>query len=670
MTAAGDPADRNLPAYVRRDESLRPFLDEIWRRRDYVQSVEQRLGDLRNAASQYQRFGLHRSAGGWSLREWAPNATAIYLRGPFNNWQNDPRHALRESAHRGIWEIEISAESLKHGDRYHLYVEWQGGAGKRIPTYAQRVIQISNTAEFDAEVWDPPQPYEWCHEIPPRPAVPLVYEAHVGIATTEHRVGSWNDFRRDVLPRIVRAGYNTVQLMAVAEHPYYGSFGYHVSNFFAPSSRFGTPDELRALVDAAHGLGLRVVFDLVHSHAAKNEVEGLARFDGNDNQYFHSGPRGYHDAWDTRCFDYGKPGVLRFLLSNVRYWLDEFRCDGFRFDGVTSMLYEHHGLYRDFVDYEDYYSDSADHDAIAYLTLANRLAHDLRPDATTIAEEMSGMPGLAIHDSDGGCGFDYRLGMGIPDFWIELIKHRSDEDWPVADIFYRVANRRHDEPTIAYSESHDQAIVGDQALIFRLIGTDMYDGMTVFGENWRVDRGIAISKLIRLVTLIAGGDGYLNFMGNEFGHPDWIDFPRAGNDWSHEHARRMWYLADDGTLRYRLIAAFDRDLLAKMVKHRVLEAAPATLLRDHNDHQLLTFCRGAVFCVANFHPSRAADEPFELPPGEYEVLLDTDERRYGGRREQAREPRVRPTPVVRDDHVFHEVTLHLPPRSALLLLRK
>ncbi|MEM7166660.1 MAG: alpha-amylase family glycosyl hydrolase [Planctomycetota bacterium] len=658
-----------VPEYVRNDAALTPYVETICRRLRYAEDVRRRLGGLHDAASQYLRFGLHRTDRGWTLREWAPNATAIHLRGPFSGWRSDDRFALQPTQNPAIWELHLDAEHLQHGDRYHLHLQWPGGVGKRIPTYAQRVIQIPNTAEFDAEVWDPPTPYAWRHATPPRPDVPLIYEAHPGIATSEDRVGTWSEFRENVLPRVVAAGYNTVQLMAVAEHPYYGSFGYHVTSFFAPSSRYGTPDDLRELVDAAHGMGLRVVFDLVHSHTAKNEVEGLARFDGTEDQYFHAGPRGYHDAWDTRCFDYGKPGVLRFLLSNVRYWLDEFRCDGFRFDGVTSMLYDHHGLYRDFGAYEDYFSRSVDEDALAYLTLANRLVHDLRPDAITIAEDMSGMPGLAIPGEAGGYGFDYRLGMGIPDYWIELIKERRDEEWPVGELFHRIGNRRHEEPTIAYSESHDQAIVGDQTLIFRLLGTEMYTGMSVFTENHLIDRGIALSKLIRLITVLVGGEGYLNFIGNEFGHPDWIDFPREGNNWSYEHAKRLWHLADDGTLRYRLLAAFDRQLLEVACDHGAFTSTPATLLRDHTDHQLLTFFRGSLFALVNLHPTRVADAPFELPPGKYEVVLDTDLVEFGGKRDQQRRGPVATTATTREEHVYHEVSLPLQPRTGVVLRR-
>ncbi|MGE3165933.1 MAG: alpha-amylase family glycosyl hydrolase [Planctomycetota bacterium] len=696
-----DPSPRPLPsslaptpgepvaAYVRRDPGLWEYWPTIERRLRRANALTDRLtggaapaegacwtpprSGLWDAAQGHRYFGLHRAPSGcWRFREWAPNATAVYFCGPATQWRPHPSGRLTRIAERGVWEIELPANALRHGDHYHLRIQWPGGSGKRIPAYATWVTQFPDTAEFDAVVWDPPAPYPWRHApLTERPHPPLVYEAHVGMATAEERVGTFAEFQRDVLPRIVHGGYNTVQLMAVAEHPYYGSFGYHVSSFFAPSSRFGTPDDLRALVDTAHGMGLAVIFDLVHSHAARNEIEGLSRFDGTDYQYFHTGARGYHEAWDTRCFDYGKDEVVHFLLSNLRYWLEEFRCDGFRFDGVTSMLYRHHGLGRDFLSYESYYDDSFDEDGAVYLTLANRMIHEGRPHALTVAEDMSGLPGLAVSTAEGGVGFDYRLGMGLPDHWVKLVRETKDEDWPVGDLFYRVGNRRRDEPTIAYVESHDQAMVGDQTLIFRLIGPDMYRWMNVFEEHWPVTRGLALCKLVRLLTLAVGGEGYLNFMGNEFGHPEWIDFPRLGNRWSHRYARRQWHLRDDTNLRYRFLGEFDRALLGLAVSTRLLEAPAATLLRDYGHEQILVFSRAGLVFVMNFSPALSSrTTPVEIPPGTYQVLLDTTRPEYGGMASSNTPTATfRPTSAIRREHVYWELPFELPCRSAVVLGR-
>ena len=451
------------------------------------------------------------------------------------------------------------------------------------------------------------------------------------MAQEEEKIGSFHEFTERVLPRVVDAGYNTLQLMAIQEHPYYGSFGYQVSSFFAPSSRYGTPEDLKLLIDTAHTLGLTVLMDLVHSHSVSNEVEGLSRFDGTLFQYFHEGSRGMHKAWDSRCFDYGKPQVLHFLLSNCRYWLDEFHFDGFRFDGVTSMLYLEHGLKRVFTSYNDYFNSDVDEDALTYLTLANKVIHCIRPDAITIAEDVSGMPGLAVSQLNGGFGFNYRFAMGVPDYWIRLIKDFKDENWPTDHLWFELTNRRKDEKTISYAESHDQALVGDQTLIFRLIGEDMYNHMEIYDDNLKVARGIALHKMIRLITLGTASNGYLSFMGNEFGHPDWIDFPREGNSWSFMHARRQWHLADDTHLKYHLLGRFDRDMIALAKTHHLLETSDPQLLYEDSAKKLIAFKRADLIFVFNFNPHYSfTDYRFEAPPGKYDMILDCDAEKYGG----------------------------------------
>jgi 1,4-alpha-glucan branching enzyme len=491
------------------------------------------------------------------------------------------------------------------------------------------------------------------------------------MAQSEEKIGTFSEFRKKVLPRVVDAGYNTLQLMAIQEHPYYGSFGYHVSSFFAASSRFGTPEELKELIDAAHAAGLSVIMDIVQSHAARNEQEGISRFDGSFYQYFHDGPRGFHWAWDSRCFDYAKPEVVHFLLSNCRFWLDEYHFDGFRFDGVTSMLYFDHGLGKTFTSYDDYFRDNVDEDAAAYLTLANKVIHTVRPDAITVAEDVSGMPGLAVPIEKGGYGFDYRLAMGTPDYWIKLIKEVPDERWPMHHLYHELTNRRADEKTIGYAESHDQALVGDKALIFWLIDADMYYHMGISEANLRVDRGIAIHKMIRLITLATAGNGYLNFMGNEFGHPEWIDFPREGNNWSYKYARRQWNLRDDTNLRYRFLAEFDKAMMRLAAEYGLLDTQGTWLLLEHQDNQLIGFERANLIFLFNFNPTRSfSDYPVDLPLGEYHLILDSDAVEFGGH------GRIQPGQVyftrpesLPDGNVQHLATIYLPTRTALVLRR-
>jgi len=673
--ASGDniQVEEKLERLLKSDPYLNPYAEIIRRRLVKIAATEARLTGgrmtLDDFASGHEYFGLHFYENQWIFREWAPNARRIFMIGDMTAWQENDAFALNRINDEGVWEIRLEAGRINHLDLYRLHIHWNGGSGDRIPAYARRVVQDPETLIFNAQVWFPDAAYQWqCHDFHPPREAPLIYETHIGMAQEDAGIGSFQEFTANVLPRIVKSGYNTLQLMAIQEHPYYGSFGYQVSNFFAASSRFGTPDDLKALIDAAHAAGLAVFMDIIHSHAVSNEIEGISRFDGTLHQYFHDGPRGIHELWDSRCFDYGKLQVLHFLLSNCRFWLDEYRFDGFRFDGITSMLYYHHGMNKAFTSYEDYFNDSVDEDALTYLALASKLIHTLRPDARTIAEDVSGMPGLAAPLTSGGYGFDYRFAMGVPDNWIKLIKEVRDEDWPVSHIWYELTNRRAEEKTISYAESHDQALVGDQSIIFRLIDADMYDHMQVDDQHIRVDRGMALHKMIRLITLATAGAGYLNFMGNEFGHPEWIDFPREGNNWSYQYARRQWHLADDSQLKYRFNADFDRDMIALANKFHLLDTPGPNIVYEHDDNKLLIFERAGLLFAFNFHPHQSfSDYHVEAPPGAYKMILTSDAGRYGGhQRLQTDQEHLTGIETVAG-HKRHFLSLYLPTRTAQVL---
>lgn len=620
---------------VQSDPYLEPYASAIYGRYEYCQLIEKKLltesHSLSEFATGYLYFGMHRLTDGWVFREWAPNATAIYLIGDFNNWQRHPDYLLKR-LQNGIWELRLPEYAIAHTQYYKLLIEWEGGFGERIPAWARRVVQDEQTKIFSAQVWNPIRPYSFkIKQFVPTSDPLLIYECHIGMSSSEEKVSSYDEFRIQILPRIAKAGYNCIQIMAIQEHPYYGSFGYHVSSFFAASSRFGTPEELKLLIDDAHEMGIAVIMDIVHSHAVKNEIEGLGRFDGTPYQYFHGGSRREHPAWDSLCFDYAKPSVLHFLLSNCKYWLEEYKFDGYRFDGVTSMLFKSHGLGEDFGDYGSYYNLNQDGDAICYLTLANKLIHEVNPHAITVAEEVSGMPGLASPYKDGGIGFDYRMAMGIPDFWIKYIKEVRDEDWQAGHIFWELTNRRADEKTISYAESHDQALVGDKTIIFRLIDAEMYWHMRKGDNTYTVDRGIALHKMIRLITSTTINGGYLNFMGNEFGHPEWIDFPREGNGWSHKYARRQWSLVDDEQLLYHSLGAFDHDMISLIRSVPEFNKLPIELRWDKEDDQVVAYQRGDFVFVFNFNGEKSfTDYGIMAEQGSYKVILNTDNSLYGG----------------------------------------
>ena len=641
---------------IQSDTYLHPFAEAIEGRYNYALSREKELTGgktLSEWANGYLYFGLHKMEGSkscksskgaqWVLREWAPNATAIYMIGDFNNWQKDEAYRL-QSVGNGVWEIVLEEDMIKHEQLYKLLVEWQGGSGERIPSYTNRVVQDEVTKLFAAQVWAPKEQAKGekakRRKVARRKANdPLfIYECHIGMSSEEEKVNSYEEFRMDVLPRIAKLGYNCLQIMAIQEHPYYGSFGYHVSNFFAVSSRCGTPEELKRLIDDAHAYGMDVIMDIVHSHAVKNELEGLGNFDGTPYQYFHDGGRREHPAWDSLCFDYGKTEVLHFLLSNCKYWMDVYGFDGFRFDGVTSMMYKSHGLGEDFTDYSCYYNGNEDGDAICYLTLANKLIHEVKKGAITIAEDMSGMPGLACPVKDGGMGFDYRLAMGIPDFWIKYIKEVRDEDWKAGHIFYEMTNRREDEKTISYAESHDQALVGDKTIIFRLCDADMYWHFEHGHSTYMVDRGLALHKMIRLITASTINGGYLNFMGNEFGHPEWIDFPRQGNGWSHKYARRQWSLVDNEHYFFSNLNKFDEAMVHLLkenlqpVKDKCGVHLPwVEKLWDNEGDQVVAYKRGKLLFVFNWNGVKSFDGyGIAVPAGKYKVVLNTDAKEFAG----------------------------------------
>ena len=627
-------------------------------------------GNLNDFATGYLYFGLHKTEDTWILREWAPNAIDIFVVGDFNDWKESAKYAMKRVKGTGNWEIKIKNKNFRHGTHFKLMIHWDGGCGERIPAWATRVVQDPETHLFSAQVWDPEEKYVWtCNKFKPDTDPLLIYECHIGMGQDAEKVGTYTEFRDNVLPRIAKLGYNCIQIMAIQEHPYYGSFGYHVSSFFAASSRFGTPEELKSLIDAAHAKGIAVIMDIVHSHAVKNENEGLGNFAGDPNQYFYQGALHEHPAWDSLCFDYGKNEVLHFLLSNCKYWLEEYHFDGFRFDGVTSMLYYSHGLGESFCEYADYYNGHQDGNAITYLTLANDLIHQVNKHAITIAEEVSGMPGIATPIKDGGYGFDYRMAMNIPDYWIKNIKELKDEDWKPSSMLWELTNRRKDEKTISYAESHDQALVGDKTIIFRLIDADMYWHFKKGDQTSNVERGIALHKMIRLLTATTINGGYLNFMGNEFGHPEWIDFPREGNGWSYKYARRQWSLVDNKDLCYHWLGDFDREMLKTIKSVRNFQDKPVVEIWHDDGDQVLCFMRGDLVFVFNFSPTRSyTDYGFLVPTGSYEVVLNTDSKDFGGNgfADDSMTHLTNYDPLYVKDHK-EWLKLYIPARSAVVL---
>ncbi|KAM3875476.1 LOW QUALITY PROTEIN: 1,4-alpha-glucan-branching enzyme-like [Diretmus argenteus] len=645
--AAGTEDNVTIPEFsclLQMDPYLKPYEKDFKRRYGLLEKklcqLEEAEGGVEQFTRSYWSFGVQRRPdNSLFFKEWAPAAEALFLTGDFNDWDKFSHPYTKKEY--GKWELTLppkfdKSPAVAHNTKLKVVVHTKEGERLyRISPWAKYVNRDEKSVIYDWVHWDPPQPYIHIHPRPKKPRSLRIYESHVGIASPEGKIASYNNFTTKVLPRIKDLGYNCIQMMAVMEHAYYASFGYQVTSFFAASSRYGTPDELKQLIDVAHSMGIMVLLDVVHSHASKNTDDGLNKYDGSDSCFFHSPPRGYHKLWDSQLFNYSSWEVLRFLLSNLRWWMEEYRFDGFRFDGVTSMMYHHHGIGKAVFsgDYSEYFGLQVDEDSLVYLMLANHILHNLYPDCITIAEDVSGMPALCRGVTEGGLGFDYRLNMAVPDKWIQILKELKDEDWNIGDIVHTLINRRYGENCIAYAESHDQALVGDKTLAFWLMDKEMYTNMSsLIPMTAVIDRGIQLHKMIRLLTHSLGGEGYLNFMGNEFGHPEWLDFPREGNNQSYHYARRQYNLVDMEDLRYYQLYAFDRDMNRTEDKYGWLASPPAFISAQHQEDKVIVFDRANVLFIFNFHPTKSYQD-YRVAidaPGKYTIKLDSDEVQYGG----------------------------------------
>lgn len=660
-------------------EFREPLKHRFSKAQKWLNDINQHEGGLEKFSRGYEKFGfIFAENGDITYREWAPNATQAFLIGDFNNWNRDS-HPMKRDEY-GVWSITLPARdgvpAIAHNTKVKISMVLPSGERiERIPAWMTRVTQDLNVSPvYDAVLWNPPknERYVFKHPRPPKPESVRIYEAHVGISTPELKVASYKEFTQKMIPRIAYLGYNVIQLMAIMEHAYYASFGYQVNSFFAASSRYGTPDDLKELVDTAHANGITVLLDVVHSHASKNTLDGLNMFDGSDHQYFHGGAKGRHELWDSRLFNYGNHEVLRFLLSNLRFWIEEYQFDGFRFDGVTSMLYTHHGIGTGFSGgYHEYFGPGVDEDGVVYLMLANEMIHNLYPKAITIAEDVSGMPGLCVKLSLGGVGFDYRLAMAVPDMYIKLLKEKSDDQWDIGNIVFTLTNRRHGEKTIAYAESHDQALVGDKTLMFWLADAQMYTHMSCLTElTPQIDRAMSLHKMIRLVTHALGGEGYLNFEGNEFGHPEWLDFPREGNNNSFWYARRQLNLTEDNLLRYKFLNEFDRAMQHAEAKYGWLHSPQAYISLKNEKDKVLVFERAGLLWIFNFHPSESFSD-YRVgveQAGVYRIVLDTDASEYGGHARNDKSTRFFTTDFAWNNRK-NFVQVYIPARTAIVSWR-
>jgi len=666
--------DLDFPVSPLQDAELMEYEGFFSRRVDLFTREIQRLrsewGSLAAYAGLHRELGMHKVERDgrlyWRCREWAPAAHSVYLATDRVNFERSYPYRFARTDDPMLWELFVPAEELPHGTYYELHMASSrtGRHVTRVPAFAVWVEQNrDNENQWCARVWDPPEAFAFRRPRPQRPSFPRIYEAHVGIAQSAlgkkpKQFGTYRHFAEKVLPRIKKGGYTTVQLMGIPEHPLYKSFGYQVSGYFAPSSRFGTPDDFKYLVDEAHRLELGVILDITHSHACPNTEQGLARYD--TSRYFF---RDLKTQWDTVSFDYSQERTRRFLLSNCRYWLEEFNIDGFRFDAVGNMIYLDHGLDDDFSHvgrcfYGKDGQNRLDENGVLYLSLANTLVHELAPHAITLAEEFSGAPGMSCSPDNAGLGFDYRFAMGLPDFWAKFI----EEGRTMGQMWHELTNRRHYDKTISYTECHDQCINGDDAFIWRMIKDDMYTHMSVFSDSWKCSRGVALHKLMRFITLGSAGQGWLNFMGNEFGHPEWID--------AEDYAHRQWHLAETTHLKYSKLDAFDRNLL------RLVREYPEQFQRGprfryiHEEERILAFERGTLLFVFNFHELQAQKHlDLMVTPGKYTEIFSSDELAYAGHGNLSTRTPGEHFSDAASGVLEQRITLYVPPLAGLALVR-
>ena len=630
---------------INQDHSLKPFELEIKERmelyKEKLNEIKNKEKSLENIAKSYKSMGINLMPNGdIKYREYAPGAKGISLFGEFNNWNKEQFWAKKDKF--GFWELiipnENGAPKIQHGQIVKVNVVLEDGNWmERNPIWSHYLIQNKESIILENIFWNPEIKYKWKYPQKhiKKPESLRIYEVHIGLSSFDPKINSYKEFADTILPRVKKTGYTAIQFMAIMEHAEYASFGYHVNYLFAISSRFGTPEEFMYLIDKCHENGLFVIMDIIHSHASPNVNDGFNYWDGTDHLYFHGGNLGNHVQWNSKLYNYSSYETLRLLLSNCAYYIKEYRIDGFRFDCVTSMLYSHHGIDYNFTgNYKEYFNEFFNLESSVYLMLANSLIHKLNPEAITIAEDFSGTPGLCRPVEEGGLGFDYKLNMKICDKWKQYLLYKKDEEWNIEDIIYTLKNRRYKEKNISYCESHDQSFVGNCSLSSLLFSSERFWNMSNNSpETPVIGRGISLHKMIRLLTFALGGEGYLSFMGNEFGCPDSLDFPKKENRFSYSHSRRRWDLCDNKDLRYRFLYKWEIIMNILEEIFHFIESEEEYISTKHEDDKVIVFEKGVLLFIFNFHPVKDFQDyqigtKWGTP---HKIILDSDEKRFMGK---------------------------------------
>ena len=606
----------------------------------------------------YDKLGAHPmrigNADGVHFATWAPNAVRVSVVGDFNHWDGRV-HPLRSLGSSGVWEIFLPVASL--GDRYKFEILTRYG----------EVLLKADPYGFAFEV--PPQSasivatpdHEWQDEDWMRAresrgswfSAPMsIYEVHLGswarIPEEGNRPLSYRELADRLIPYVTEMGFTHIELLPVMEHPFSGSWGYQVTGFYAPTSRFGTPSDFKAFVDACHRAGIGVILDWVPGHFPK-DAHGLARFDGTS-LYEHADPRqGEHRDWGTLVFNYGRNEVRNFLLANALFWLHEYHVDGLRVDAVASMIYLDYSR-QDGAWIPNRFGGRENLEAIDFLRQMNTLTHGEQPGSMTIAEESTAFPSVSRPAYLGGLGFTYKWNMGWMNDILEYVKR---------DPVYRRWDHTHLTFSLLYAFtenfilpfSHDEVVHGKGSIFQKAPGDDWQKAATL-----RALYGF----------MYAHPGKQLMFMGCEFGQR---------REWNHDHSLD-WHLLDQPLHAglHRFVKDLNRTYLAERALHEVdfdpqgfqwidcndNENSVVSLIRRSRDGQEL------IVALFNFTPVPRDGYRIGVPtPGAYAELLNSDGAAYGGSN-QGNAGVVFTEPIAAHGHA-QSLRLNLPPLGFLLL---
>lgn len=570
----------------------------------------------------YDKLGAHivsaSGEAGVFFAVWAPNAEQVSVIGDFNGWDGT-RHPLRPRQSSGIWEGFIAGIGKGAQYKYRIKTRYFGYVVDKADPFA---IYSQVPPETASVVWDLEyswQDREWMRERHARnlrSAPMAIYEAHLGswqrVPEANHRSLTYRELAHRLADHVMRTGFTHVEFLPVMEHPFYGSWGYQVTGFFAPTSRYGSPQDFMYLIDCLHGHGIGVILDWVPSHFP-NDEHGLTFFDGT-HLYEHEDPRkGIHPDWDTSIFNYGRQEVCSFLTSSGMYWLDKYHIDGLRVDAVASMLY---------LDYSradgewipNQHGGRENLEAVDFIRRFNHEAYSAYPDIQTFAEESTAWPMATKPPFVGGLGFGFKWDMG----WMhDTLKYMSLD--PVHRKFH------HNELTFrslyAFSEnfvmplSHDEVVHGKSSLLSKMPGDD-----------WQK----AANLRLLLGYMYAQAGKKLLFMGGEFGQR---------HEWNH-NSSLDWHLLEydmhRGLLRW--VEALNRMYKNEATMH--LDTDPAGfewIYGGDADNSVISFLRKnanpaeEILVVCNFTPVPRTDYRVGVPSGGYwKEILNSDAKEYWG----------------------------------------